>query len=30
MAHAGTLEIKSLSKQYDVRGEPLPVLDNIS
>jgi NitT/TauT family transport system ATP-binding protein/sulfonate transport system ATP-binding protein len=30
MAHAGTLELKSLSKQYQVKGENLPVLDNIS
>ena len=30
MAHAGTLEIKELSKQYQVKGEVLPVLDNIS
>ncbi|UXY16050.1 ABC transporter ATP-binding protein [Chitiniphilus purpureus] len=30
MAHAGTLEIKSLSKQYDVKGQPLSVLEDIS
>src|SRR5262245_65114989 len=30
MANAATLEIKSLSKQYAVKGKPLPVLDNIS
>lgn len=30
MAHAGTLEIEHLSKQYEVRGEPLPVLQDIS
>jgi len=30
MAHAATLEIKNLSKQYQVKGESLPVLDNIS
>lgn len=30
MAHAGTLEIKNLSKQYRVKDEALPVLDNIS
>jgi len=30
MAHAGTLEIKSLSKQYEVKGMPLPVLDKVS
>ena len=30
MAHARTLEIKNLSKQYRVRGEPLPVLDKLS
>ena len=30
MAHAGTLEINKLSKQYRVKGSTLPVLDNIS
>jgi NitT/TauT family transport system ATP-binding protein/sulfonate transport system ATP-binding protein len=30
MAHAGTLEISNLSKQYRVRGSTLPVLDNLS
>jgi len=30
MAHAGTLQIDRLSKQYEVKGEPLPVLDNIT
>lgn len=30
MAHAGTLEIKDLSKQYTVKGESLSVLENIS
>lgn len=30
MAHAATLEIKDLNKQYQVRGESLPVLANIS
>jgi ABC-type nitrate/sulfonate/bicarbonate transport system ATPase subunit len=30
MAHAGTLEIKNLHKQYQVKGEPLPVLQDIS
>jgi NitT/TauT family transport system ATP-binding protein/sulfonate transport system ATP-binding protein len=30
MAHAATLEIKGLNKQYQVRGESLPVLENIS
>jgi sulfonate transport system ATP-binding protein len=30
MAHAGTLHIDHLSKQYEVKGEPLPVLDNIT
>jgi NitT/TauT family transport system ATP-binding protein/sulfonate transport system ATP-binding protein len=30
MAHAATLEIKSLNKQYRVRGEALSVLENIS
>jgi sulfonate transport system ATP-binding protein len=30
MAHAGTLHIDHLSKQYAVKGEPLPVLDNIT
>jgi sulfonate transport system ATP-binding protein len=30
MAHAGTLQITHLSKQYEVQGQPLPVLDDIS
>jgi len=30
MAHAGTLEIRNLNKQYQVKGEPLPVLQDIS
>lgn len=30
MAHAATLEIRGLNKQYQVRGESLPVLDDIS
>jgi NitT/TauT family transport system ATP-binding protein/sulfonate transport system ATP-binding protein len=30
MAHAATLEIKALNKQYQVRGESLSVLENIS
>src|SRR3954467_10571148 len=31
MAHAGTLDIEALSKQYTVKGgKTLPVLDNIS
>lgn len=30
MAHAGTIEIKNLHKQYEVKGQPLKVLDNIS
>jgi len=30
MAQAGTLDIRNLSKQYRVQGEPLPVLDAIS
>jgi ABC-type nitrate/sulfonate/bicarbonate transport system ATPase subunit len=30
MAHAGTLDILNLSKQYRVEGSTLPVLDNIS
>jgi sulfonate transport system ATP-binding protein len=30
MAHAGTLHIGNLSKQYEVKGEPLPVLENIT
>jgi ABC-type nitrate/sulfonate/bicarbonate transport system ATPase subunit len=30
MAHAGTLEINQLSKQYRVKASTLPVLDNIS
>src|SRR6218665_11879 len=29
MAHAGTLEINNLSKQYQVKGQPLKVLDDI-
>jgi len=29
MAHAGTLSIKGLSKQYEVKGEALPVLQDI-
>jgi NitT/TauT family transport system ATP-binding protein/sulfonate transport system ATP-binding protein len=30
MAHAATLEIKQLSKQYPVKGEPMPVLDQVT
>lgn len=30
MAHAATIEIKNLSKQFDVKGEPLSVLEDIS
>lgn len=30
MAHAGTLEIRNLNKSYQVKGDTLPVLDNIS
>ena len=30
MAHAGTIDIQNLSKQYEVKGKPLKVLDNIS
>ncbi|PKO47923.1 MAG: sulfonate ABC transporter ATP-binding protein [Betaproteobacteria bacterium HGW-Betaproteobacteria-22] len=30
MAHAGTLEINNLHKQYTVNGEPLTVLENVS
>jgi sulfonate transport system ATP-binding protein len=30
MAHAGTLHIGHLSKQFEVRGEPLPVLEEIN
>lgn len=30
MAHAATLEIKELHKQYQVRGKSLPVLEDIS
>jgi NitT/TauT family transport system ATP-binding protein/sulfonate transport system ATP-binding protein len=30
MAHAATLEIKNLNKQYQVHGASLPVLENIS
>jgi NitT/TauT family transport system ATP-binding protein/sulfonate transport system ATP-binding protein len=30
MAHAATLEITNLSKQYKVKGESLPVLDKVS
>ncbi len=29
MAHAGTLDIRGLNKQYEVRGEALPVLQDI-
>jgi len=30
MPHAGTLHISHLHKQYDVKGKPLPVLEDIS
>ena len=30
MAHAGTLSIQGLNKQYEVKGEALPVLQDIS
>jgi sulfonate transport system ATP-binding protein len=30
MAHAGTLQIQHLSKQYEVQGDPLPVLQDIT
>lgn len=30
MAHAATLEINNLHKQYQVNGEPLTILDNVS
>jgi len=30
MPHAGTLHIGNLSKQYEVKGESLPVLENIT
>jgi ABC-type nitrate/sulfonate/bicarbonate transport system ATPase subunit len=30
MAHAGTLHINKLNKQYSVKGEPLKILENIS
>lgn len=30
MAHAGTLEIRDLNKQYDVKGKPLKVLEDIT
>ena len=30
MPHAATIDIKSLSKQYEVKGEPLPVLADIT
>ncbi|MFW9621619.1 MAG: ABC transporter ATP-binding protein, partial [Macromonas sp.] len=30
MAHAGTLTIQNLNKRYDVKGQPLPVLQNIN
>ena len=29
MAHAGTLAIRGLNKQYEVKGEALPVLQDI-
>lgn len=30
MAHAGTIDIRHLHKQYDVKGQPLKVLDDIN
>ena len=30
MAHAATLEITNLNKHYQVKGESLPVLKNVS
>ncbi|SHN09673.1 ABC transporter ATP-binding protein [Rhizobacter sp. OV335] len=30
MAHTGTLQIQHLSKQYEVQGDPLPVLQDIT
>ncbi len=30
MAHAGTLQIERLSKRYEVKGEALPVLDDVT
>jgi ABC-type nitrate/sulfonate/bicarbonate transport system ATPase subunit len=30
MSHAGTIEIKQLTKHYEVKGKPLKVLDDIS
>ncbi|MDF3834590.1 ABC transporter ATP-binding protein, partial [Cupriavidus basilensis] len=30
MAHAGTLSIEHLRKQYEVKGQPLPVLEDIT
>lgn len=30
MSHAGTIDIQNLNKQYEVKGKPLKVLDNIS
>ena len=30
MAHAGTLDIRGLNKQYEVQGEALPVLQDIN
>ena len=30
MAHAGTLHIGGLSKQYQVKGQPLAVLEDIT
>jgi sulfonate transport system ATP-binding protein len=30
MAHASTLQFQHLSKQYEVQGEPLPVLEDIT
>ena len=30
MAHAGTLHIDHLSKQYEVKDKPLPVLENVT
>ena len=30
MPHAGTIEIRQLNKQYDVKGKPLKVLEDVS
>ena len=30
MSHAGTIDIQQLHKQYEVKGEPLKVLQDIN